>query len=245
MFDSAGQARPVPALREMEVSALGRPPVTPRPLQLHEGDPWDRRFLGEAIDLGHTLDRYSDTYTKTLGAGNGRTAGFYTAILPSLANESAFTADLMASTPHPPGDTIVGGAIAGLSRRSPFPQRWREVFTFKDAGASWGLVALDQGVARDPLLSEVQNALNATPFQFAQAARTPPTVTAPPPTGGGPTTTPTTQSGGGTTTTQPNQPPPSTTLLPVPPTGSPLVDGLVNNVNQLLGGVVGGRPPGG
>ncbi|MEY2430805.1 MAG: putative surface-exposed virulence protein [Acidimicrobiaceae bacterium] len=244
MLDSAGQARAVSALREIEVSALGRPPVAPRPLQVHEGDPWDRRFLGEAIDLGHILDRYSDTYTKTLGTGNGRTAGFYTAILPSLARESAFTGDLLASTLHPPGDTIVGGAIAGLSRRAPFPQRWRDVFTFKDAGASWGLVALDQGVARDPLLSEVQNALNATPFQFAQAARTPPTATSAPLTGG-PTSTPTTPSGGGTTTTQPNPPPPPTTLLPVPPTGSPLVDGLVSDVNQLLGGVVGGRPPGG
>jgi hypothetical protein len=245
MVDSAGQARAVPALREIEVSALGRPPVAARPLQLHESDPWDRRFLGEAIDLGHTLDRYSDTYTKTLGAGNGHTVGFYTAILPSLANENDFTTDLLVSTPHAPGDTIVGGAIAGLSRRSSFAERWRDVFAFKDAGASWGLVALDQGVARDPLLSEVQDALNATPFQFAQAGRTPPTATTAPPTGSGPTTTPTTPPNGGTTTpTTPTTPPP-TTLVPVPPTGSPLVDGLVNDVNKVVGDLLGGRPPGG
>jgi hypothetical protein len=243
MMDSAGQTRAVPALREIEVSALGRPPVAPRPLQLHEGDPWDRRFLGEAIDLGHTLDRYSDTYTKTLGGANGRTAGFYTAILPSLANQNDFTSDLLASAPHPAGDTIVGGAIAGLSRRTSFTQRWRDVFAFKDAGASWGLVALDQGVARDPLLSEVQNALNATPFQFAQAAHTPPTAATATTTGGGPTTTPTTQSGGGTTTTTPKPPPTSTTL--VPPTGSPLVDGLVNDVTKAVGDLLGGKPPGG
>ena len=48
-FDSAGQVRDVPALRTLEVSALGRPPMVPAPLQIDEGDSWDRRFLAEAI----------------------------------------------------------------------------------------------------------------------------------------------------------------------------------------------------
>jgi hypothetical protein len=56
-----------------------------------------------------------------------------------------------------------------------------------------------------------------------------------------PTTTTTTT--GGATTTTPPPPPPTTTL--VPPTGSPIVDGIVSNVNDVLNGLVGGDPPGG
>jgi hypothetical protein len=241
-LDSAGQVRPLPALRAIEVAALGRPPSAPSPLRLDDADPWDRRFLGDAIDLGHTLDSYAATYTSTLGTANARTPGFYLALLPSLANQADFTADLLVSMPHTPGDTVVGSAIAGLSRRTSFAQRWRDVFTFRDAGATWGLVALDQGVATDPLLSEVQNALNNTGFQFAQGAA-PTTGTTAITGGSSPTTTSTTSGRGGTTTTT-SPAPPTSTLVPVPPTGSPLVDGVVNQVNQLLGGAAGGRPPG-
>jgi hypothetical protein len=97
-------------------------------------------------------------------------------------------------------------------------------------------------VARDPLLSAVENALNATPFGFVLAR--PPSIatTSPPATGGGPTSTTPTTSPPPTTTTPPTTPP-STTL--VPPTGSPVVDGIVKNVNDLLGGLAGDSPPGG
>jgi hypothetical protein len=244
-FDSAGQTRVIPALRALEVSALGRPPSAASPLKIDEAqtDPWDRRFLGEAIDLGRTLSNYSTVYTRTLGAGNGATVGAYKTVLPALTNEADFTPGLLAALPHDSGETFIGAAIASLSRRGTFADRWRATFAFHDAGANWGFVALDQGVASDPLLSTIQDALNATQFQFARAAQTPPTATpAPPTTGGGPTTTPTTQPGGPTTTPPPTTPP---TTSPVPPTGSPLVDGIVKNVNDLLGGLVGGGPPGG
>jgi hypothetical protein len=244
-FDSAGQSRVIPALRALEVSALGRPPTAASPLKVDDTqtDPWDRRFLGEAIDLGHTLANYSTVYTSTLGVGNGATVGAYKAVLPALAKEADFTPALVAASPHDAGETFIGAAIVSLSRRGTFADRWRAAFAFHDAGANWGFVALDQGVASDPLLSAIQDALNATQFQFALAAQTPPTA-AVPTIGGGPTTppsTPTTRTGGTTTTTPPTTPP-TTTL--VPPTGSPLVDGIVKNVNDLLGGLVGGRPPG-
>jgi hypothetical protein len=244
-FDSAGQTRVIPALRALEVSALGRPPTAASPLKVDDTqtDPWDRRFLGEAIDLGHTLANYSNVYTRTLGSGNGVTVGAYKTALPALANEGDFTPALLAASPHDSGETFIGAAIASLSRRGTFVERWREAFAFRDAGANWGFVALDQGVASDPLLSAIQDALNATQFQFALAGQPPTATTAPPSTGAGPTTTPTTQSGGTTTTTPPTTPPPTTTL--VPPSGTPLVDGIVKNVNDLLGGLTGGGPPGG
>jgi hypothetical protein len=207
-------------------------------------DPWDRRFLGEAIDLGHTLDNYSTVYSKTLGAGNGATVGTYTEVLPGLKAERDFNNDLLAASPHDSGETFIAAAIASMSRRDgAFADRWRDIFSFRDAGANWGFVVLDQGVATDPLLSAVQNALNATPFQFARASQAPATgPSAPSTTAAGRGPTPTTSPSGGPTTTPPTSPP---TTIPVPPTGSPVVDGLVTTVNDLLGGLLGGRPPGG
>jgi hypothetical protein len=243
-LDSAGQTRAIPALRALEVSALGRPPTSASPLKVDETqtDPWDRRFLGEAIDLGHTLANYSTVYTKTLG-GNGVTVAAYAAVLGGLANEGDFTQTLLNEAPQESGEKFIGAAIAGLSRRGAFVDRWRATFAFRAAGANWGFVALDQGVASDPLLSAVQSALNATPFQFALAARPQPTATTTASaSGGGPTTTPTTAPSGPTTTTPPTTPPTTTV---VPPTGSPVVDGIVKNVNGLLGGLPKGRPPGG
>jgi len=242
-LDSAGQQRVIPALRALEVSALGRPPSAPGALKIDEQqtDPWDRRFLGEAIDLGHTLSNYSSVYTRTLG-GNGVTLAAYTEVLPGLAEEREFTNALLAESPSDSGERFIGAAIASLSRKGTFSERWRATFGFRAAGANWGFVALDQGVASDPLLRAVEDAINVTQFAFVVAQGPPSTATTvTPPTGVTPTTTTTTTTGGPTPTTPP--PPPPTTL--VPPTGSPIVDGIVSNVNDLLNGLAGGDPPGG
>jgi hypothetical protein len=243
-LDSAGQRRVIPALRSLDVSALGRPPSAATPLKVDDTqtDPWDRRFLGEAIDLGHTLANYSSVYTSTLG-GTGATTGLYAEVLPDLANEGEFTNALLTEAPPDSGERFIGAAIASLSRKGTFAARWRAAFAFRTAGANWGFVALDQGVASNPLLSAVEDAINKTKFSFV-LARPPSTgTTSPPATGGGPTTATTTTTGSPTTTTTAPPPPPSTTV--VPPTGSPVVDGIVKNVNDLLDGLVGGGPPGG
>ena len=265
-FDSAGQMRPIPALRALDVSALGRPPMATSPLDLDENDGWVRRFLGDAIDLEHTLDSYIQS-SVTLGTANSGTPGYYRSLVPSLANEAGLTSELLATSPHSPIDTIIGGAIAGLSHKADFATRWHDVFAFKDAGAKWGLVALDQNVEGAALLREVQSALNTAPLSFALRGsatnRTTPTT---PSTSG----TTTTQPSGGAPTTQPSPPPTSPTVPPptVPPptlpaptvptlppptvptlptapqTGEPVVDGLVSSVNQLLGSVAGQPPTG-
>src|SRR5207237_6084444 len=116
-FDSAGQRRVIPALRALDVSALGRPPAAASPLKVDDADtdPWDRRFLGEAIDLGHTLANYSNVYTKTLG-GNGATVGAYAEVLPGLADEREFKNELLAEAPVDSGERFIGAAIASLRR---------------------------------------------------------------------------------------------------------------------------------
>ncbi|HEX2118418.1 MAG TPA: hypothetical protein VHF91_04485, partial [Acidimicrobiales bacterium] len=61
------------------------------------------------------------------------------------------------------------------------------MFAFRDQGASWGLVALDQGVTRVPLLEAVEEAVSRGPTQFAEGGSgRSPTSVAPPSRGGAP-----------------------------------------------------------
>ena len=261
--DSAGQRRSVPALRAIDVAVVGRPPAEATPIKLSSEDPWDRRYLGAAIDLGLLLDKLSDGYTRTLRRTDARTVGFYRSLLPALAAEDAFTQALVPPT-RDQGEVLVGGAIAALGRKAPFAERWENVFDFRDDGAGWGLIALDQGVSQDPLLADLDKAVNGTGFEFAQPAGSrsggtpttaPPATT--PPQGGqsGPGTTraPTTSpppTSSPTPTTQPLLPPPTAPVpvptIPtptVPPTGAPPVDDLVDTVNQVVGGLLGQPAP--
>ena len=253
--DSAGQRRTVPALREIEVPALGRPPSEPAPLKLSSDDPWDRRYLGAAIDLGRRLEDLSKSYTATLRRTDARTVGFYRSLLPALAAETTFTQEMLPLS-RDQGEILVGGAIAALGRKAPFTDRWNQVFDFRDQGAAWGIIALDQGVSQDPLLTDLDSAVNGTGFEFAQPTGARPRgstsrTTAPPGT---------TQPGPGTTqppTTSP--PPPTSTPIPTTPTIPPIVppvtpptvpqpgvgpaDNLVDTVNQVVGGLLGQPPP--
>ena len=259
VIDSAGQQRTVPALREMEIAVLGRPPAAPKPLAVDHPDAWDLRFLGEALELGGTLQSLSNAYSATLRADEGRTAAFYENLLPALANVQGFDDSLVRSAPSRlQGETLVGAAIVALGRIGDTPSRWSSVFAFRDDGAAWGLVALDQMVSSGPLLAAVKGAVDHTTFEFAAPAAAPVTPAATPPTTGTPSTTPTT-----TPTTQPDTPttepggtlppvtqptlPPFTlppVTLPPPPSGGgstgTLVGGVVDTVGQLLGGLLGG-----
>ena len=259
--DSAGQQRTVPALRALEVSVVGRPPAQPSPLAVDGADPWDLRYLGPAIELSRRLDSLSRSFTGTLGPTQGRTPGFYELLVPTLRRQTGFSSTLFGSrVDEKPGETLIGAAIASLGTRGSFTERWNEVFDFRGdpahGGAAWGLVALDQGVNADPLISVVESALQSTPLQFAQGA---PVATGPA-NNGAATTNPTTARDPGEATTPPTSEPPETTPpttippatippavpplqipVPEPPsTGVPLIDGLVNTVGQLLGGLLGG-----
>lgn len=226
LVDSAGQERAVPALRAMLVPALGSPqPLRPTVCQdaastvtacpaYDPTDSWDRRYLGDAMDLGRRLESIAAAYTSTLQPGEGRTPGFFRLVLPGLEDEDDFTAELLDTT-RAPGDTLVGAAITDLGERGGFTDRWRSVFGFRDEGAEWGLVALDQAVARTPLLGTVTEAIGASPLAFAPTATGGTTPSTPPsPPGGGPGPDP---------TTSPTAPPPTSpgTTAPPPPTTSP------------------------
>jgi hypothetical protein len=251
-LDSAGQERPVAALREVRVPTLGGPRA-PRPLVYDETDPWDRRFLGAAIEVGDRLEALATGYTQNLNAGEGRTPGFFRIVLPGLEDEPEFGAELI-DLERPPGETLIGAAITELGRRGDFAERWASVFEFRDAGAHWGLVALDQAVSGDPLLGEIEQAIGASPLALGGPPQPGPDTTAPPSTS--PTTVPPTTG----TTTPPSTTPPSTTppSTAPPPTTPPLpdpltpvlepqVEPLTDVVDGLVSGLLGllSPPPGG
>lgn len=259
-IDSAGQEREVPALREMQVPALGRPPRAPRPLTYDAEDPWDRRILGDAIALGERLEGLATNYTQNLSPGEGRTVGFFKLVLPGLEDETEL--DALLEPDRPTGETLIGAAIADLGRQGSFPARWSSVFGFRDQGAEWGLVALDQDVSGSPLLGTIEQAIASSPLGFVEGelASAPPGGPVSPPTqppGSTPTTSP------GSPTTSPTSPPRSspTTTSPPPPSApgpldplvppdpsqpeepaplAPEVQPVVEPVTDLVGGIVDG-----
>jgi hypothetical protein len=152
---------------------------------------------------------------------------------------------------RPPGDTLVGAAIALESTRGTFAERWAAVFGFRDQNAGWGLVALDQGVARAALLATMDGAVSRAPAQFAAGPPSRlPTSLNPPSSGVSTTLAPRTtttvarvQPGVTTTTTAP---PPSggtsTTIVGPINTGTPLdatLNSLVNTLTGLLNSLSG------
>jgi hypothetical protein len=243
---SAGSTLEVPALRQVSVPAGAPLPPRPSPLSYQPGDSWDQRLLGDAIELGDQLVARSRGFTAQIGTGQGKTPGFYRIILPALENEPGF--DVAALGPNrDPGEALVGLAITVEGRRGTFDERVRSVFGFHDEGAAWGIVALDQGVTRAPLLASIDEAIGRGPRSVAEGG---PAPTPPPPP---PTSTPTRRP---TATTAPPRTrgtvvsPPTT--VPPPPnnmpsgdpgplrTGVPAVDNTVNSLVDLLRGLLGG-----
>ena len=251
LLSSAGSSLTVPALRQASLPATGQFPTRASPLEYLASDEWDQRYLSDAIELGNQLAARSQGFTAQLGPTEGRSFTYFRDLFPELAAEPGFTPPLV-NPARAPGETLVGAAIVLESTRATFAERWAAVFGFRDEGAPWGLVALDQGVSRVPVLESIDSAIGRGPTLFAEgpSGRTP-TSLAPPSSGGSPATTAvrprattttvpvrSRPAGPTTTTTAPpsNGPPPP----PVGPlnTGSPLVDETVNSLVNTLNGLL-------
>lgn len=228
-LSSAGRSLDVPALRQGDIPSLGVVPSRPVPLDYDPDDQWDRRFLGEAIELGDELEAKSEGFTSSLRVNEGTTPGYFRLLVPALEAEPGFGPPLLTDG-RPPGETLVGATIAVSAEQGSFVTRWRNVFAFRDEGAPWGLVALDQKVDDSgALVQSLDAAIGRANLAFAPAAP------AGGPSGGGtnPSGTPgssggssggtgstggTGSPGGGTPAPAPPPPPPTT-----PPTGAPRV----------------------
>ncbi|MGI8984828.1 MAG: hypothetical protein ACR2HM_09905 [Acidimicrobiales bacterium] len=163
---AGGATLAVPALRQAALPPTGQFPTSTTPLEFSGSDAWDLRYLSDAMDLSNQLAGRSSGFSSQLSPTEGRSATYFRDLLPQLADEPSFTADLV-SPARSPGDTLVGAAIALVGADGSFAERWAAVFGFRDQGAAWGLVALDQGVSRVPLLATLDGAIRRAPAQFA------------------------------------------------------------------------------
>ena len=204
--------------------------AAPEPFRYDPSDAWDRRFLGEAIAFGRRLEALARGYTGDVQAGGGRSESFFESVIPSLADEREFTADLL-DPDRAPGETLVGAAIAAQGRIGTFRQRWEATFAFRDAGAEWGLVALDQGVSSAPVLETIELAIDGSPLSTTTTSTSTTSTTGLPPgsTPDDPGTT-TTSVTSTTTTTAPT----TSTTLP----GDGMLDPPDDPVDDLLDGVL-------
>lgn len=241
-LSAGGSTLTVPALRQAALPATGQFPTKVSPLEYSPADVWDQRYLSDAIELSNQLTARSQGFTAQLGAGEGRSAIYFRDLIPRLAAEPGFTPALVNAS-RAPGDTLVGATIAIEGGRGTFAERWGAVFAFRDEGAPWGLVALDQGVDRVRVLDTVERAISSGPTQFAAGPPTrTPTSLVLPSTGlssmtSVPTTTTTVRPRTGATSPTTTAPPTTSTTVPGPlNTGSPLIDDTVNSlVNTLTG----------
>jgi hypothetical protein len=215
--DSAGRRLQVPALRQAVVPTAGLVPDRPLPIAYDPSDAWDRRYLGEAIDLGAELANRSRGFAAQVPPAESSTAAFFRRVLPQLASEPAFE-DATVEADRSPGETLVGAAIVVLAKRGAFAERWEAVFGFRDDGADWGLVAQDQGVDRTPLLDEIDKVITRAtaplagpPPPVGPDSGPPPALPLGPPPPSAPPGRPTTTRGRTTTTRRT-----TTTSLPIP-----------------------------
>jgi hypothetical protein len=147
---SAGRTLTVPALRQGDIPAFGVVADKPSPLRYRVTDAWDLHYLGVGIEIGEELQASSASFTDQLQPTEGHTLGFFSTLLPDLP-VPAFD-DCQPELLRPPGETLVGATIALAGPIARFEQRCQAAFAFRDEGATWGLVALDQQVRSLPAL---------------------------------------------------------------------------------------------
>ena len=260
---SAGSSLDVPALRQAAIASFGVVPAAPSALEYSDTDQWDQRYLGVAIEIGRELQAKSDGFSSQLRTGEGMTPGFYDILLPDLPDRALTgcpaALDGSLGEGRRPGEVLVGTALALQGRTGSFSVRCKDAFAFRDDGATWGLVALDQSVRSLPAIRErLESAIGRLPTEATISALAPPADLgrsadlAPPavveplpePTAAGPAPSPTpAPTPGPTPVPVPTVPglEPVTPLLPtVPDPTEGLLTPVTDLVGNLLGGLLGG-----
>lgn len=162
-LDSAGATQGVPALRSAEVVAEGDLTGT-RPLAYAAGHPWDRRFLGPAL----ALDRELRPLAVGMEASGLDGAALAARLRERLADAPSASelADLLADR-EAPLDGAIGLAVVGSGTEGTFAARWADGFRFHDAGAPWGLVAMDLATDPEAVIDALRAAIDRTPTDRA------------------------------------------------------------------------------
>jgi hypothetical protein len=258
--DTAGTVRALGALRRVDVPALGE--VTGvQPIRFRADDAWDRRYLADAITLDARLADLLPGLMRSARRHGGDPQGLAVMLGRVDGMPSGRQLARLVDPDRPLQDVLLGATIASLADGGPYATRWSAALRFRDAGATWGLVAMDRGVSPRAVLDALRDVVASTPLDFGPgsgsggAAGGNGTSTTEPGSGGagagasgssGPSGTSATGSGdagdggggsggggGGTGTTTPTLPP-----VTVPTTPSlPPVTTTTNPVSGIVGGV--------
>jgi hypothetical protein len=216
------QSYPVPRLREL---ALGTGEPELRPLRLDGQDRWDKRLLGDALEL----DRQIEVVGRSLEGIYGRQVRGFKFYEDRVNPPSAVA--FLRSGPLALGNLlrevapidVLAGVIIGLriaGTPGALAKSFSEVILLFRSGASWGVIAAELELAGPEVVAGLEQALTpGAPPQKVQPRPRPRTVV--PPTGSPrPSTRP-------TSSPRPSQPPspspsPTTSNSPSPsPTPSP------------------------
>ncbi|MBA3282456.1 MAG: hypothetical protein H0U29_09525, partial [Acidimicrobiia bacterium] len=159
VLDSAGRAQGVPALRSAEVVAKGEITLT-RPVSYRTGDHWDRQYLGPAI----ALDRELSALESGLRT-NGIDPSVLGERLRTQLDDAPSRRRLRSLLSERDGalDAVLGLVVVGSGDKGTFADRWRNGFRFHDAGARWGLVAMDVAADPDAIIDVLLAAVDGTP----------------------------------------------------------------------------------
>jgi hypothetical protein len=214
----------VPDLRRAIVAGIGGPAsVTMAPLVINAADTWDRKFLLDAIELDAALTARSRGLTNLVA---GRTGD----VVDKVAASTGWT-DLTPLAQTPIGEFVVAAELARAAHLD--DKAIAAALALREAGASWGLIALEQGVREVPAHIAGLDDIVVPVIASVSTPATPevtPTVTAPAATPK--ITTP-------TVSKIDSQPPVTVPPEPTAPASNP-VAGLVEGVDNLLGGLLGG-----
>jgi len=171
---SANRLVEVGTLEEVTIASARLVPVSAVPIQVDGGDPWDRRFLGEAIDLDAVLGAQSLGITAQLGSRLA-SGDLVAKALPLVTSQPGYSAGLIAPT-RTPGEAVVGAVIAIHAQEGTFIERWERTFSFRDAGAGWGVVVAHGRADPATVLADVAAAIDRAGLQpIADAPGTGPT----------------------------------------------------------------------
>lgn len=232
-IDSAGVGDTVHALRQVAVTGL-RNVDQPYALPVDTSDAWDRQYLASAIDAQHLIDPLRTSFDGVVGS-TPLTAAQLDQALPGLLPADALATRLGALPQNvDPGGVLVGATIVSLGTHGNAASRWDDVFSFHDdGGATWGLVAMDQGVTpaalNQALQDAVQRLLTATSNTPSLATPPAPAVVSGPASApatspsAGDASTPAPGSGGAPTTAAPSRAVTPPTLPASPQVQSPAV----------------------
>jgi hypothetical protein len=152
---SAGVTAPVTTLRSVQIASPGEVSAR-RPLDV-TGDQWDRRYLAPAL----SLDRRLGPLAKGMRAEGIEPKSLLEAVRTSLPDRPSAALVRRLVTGRPSRlDLGIGLAVIGDGTRSSFAHRWDRAVQFHDAGASWGLVAMDVRADPDAVITDLSAALD-------------------------------------------------------------------------------------